>query len=46
MLTDEQKKELDKDISAIVDERVQKQVEERLAKEIVKRFSPGEVTVS
>ena len=45
MLTEEQKKELDKDISAIVDERVQKQVEERLSKEIIKRFSPGEAAV-
>ena len=42
MLTDEQKKELDSDIQAIV----QKQVEERLAKEIVKRFSPNETTVT
>lgn len=42
MLTEEQKKELDKDIQAIVDARVQTQVEERLAKEIVKRFSPNE----
>jgi len=41
MLTAEQKLELDKDIGAIVDERVQKQVEERLAKEIVRRFTPG-----
>ena len=40
MLTDEQKKELDKDIETIVNDRVQKQVEERLSKEIVKRFSP------
>ncbi len=40
MLTDVQKKELDKDIEAIVNDRVQKQVEERLSKEIVKRFSP------
>jgi HK97 family phage major capsid protein len=40
MLTEEQKKELDKDINAIVDERVAKQVEEKLSKEIIKRFSP------
>ncbi len=40
MLTEEQKKELDKDIQTIVDDRVQKQVEERLSKEIVRRFSP------
>ena len=33
MLTDEQKKELDKDIQAIVDARVQTQVEEKLSKE-------------
>ena len=46
MLTDEQKKELDKDIQKIVDERVQKQVEERLSKEIIKRFSPVEITAS
>lgn len=37
MLTEEQKKELDADIKALVD----KQVEDRLAKEIVKRFSPA-----
>ena len=42
MLTDEQKKELDKDIQEIVDARVQTQVEEKLAKEIVKRFTPSE----
>ena len=42
MLTDEQKKELDKDIETIVNDRVQKQVEERLSKEIIKRFSPSE----
>lgn len=45
MLTEEQKKELDKDIAAIVDARVregvEKGVEDRLAKEIVKRFTPG-----
>ena len=46
MLNEEQKKELDKDIQAIVDDRVQKQVEERLSKEIVKRFSPAEITAS
>ena len=46
MLTEEQKKELDKDIETIVNDRVQKQVEERLAKEIVKRFSPVEITSS
>ncbi len=45
MLSEEQKKELDKDIQSLVDERVQKQVEERLSKEIIKRFSPGEETV-
>jgi HK97 family phage major capsid protein len=45
MLTEEQKKELDKDIQTIVDERVQKQVEDRLAKEIVKRFTPSDVIV-
>ena len=44
MLTEEQKKELDKDIQEIVDSRVQAQVEERLSKEIVKRFSPVEIT--
>ena len=42
MLTEEQKKELDKDIQAIVDARVQKQVEDRLSKEIIKRFTPGD----
>ncbi len=42
MLSEEQKKELDKDIETIVNDRVQKQVEERLSKEIIKRFSPGE----
>ncbi len=42
MLTKEQLAELDADIKGLVD----KQVEERLAKEIVKRFSPGEVTVT
>ena len=41
MLTETQKQELDTDIQAIV----QKQVEERLAKEIVRRFTPGEITV-
>jgi HK97 family phage major capsid protein len=46
MLTDEQKKELDKDIEDIVNERVQKQVEEELAKQIVKRFTPVEITSS
>jgi len=46
MLTDEQKKELDKDIETIVNDRVQKQVEERLSKEIIKRFSPVEITSS
>jgi len=46
MLTDEQRKELDKDIQAIVDERVQKQVEEELAKQIVKRFIPVEIISS
>ena len=46
MLTDEQKKELDGDIQAIVDERVEKRVEEELAKQIIKRFSPGEVKVT
>jgi len=42
MLTEEQKKDLDKDIQDII----QKKVEERLAKEIVKRFSPSEITVT
>ena len=42
VLNPEQIKELDGEISAIVDKRV----EDRLAKEIVKRFSPGEVTVT
>src|SRR3972149_11638926 len=46
MLTEEQKKELDKDIQAIVDDRVQKQVEERLSKEIVKRFTNAEIVSS
>jgi len=41
VLTPEQIKELDGEISAIVDKRV----EDKLAKEIVKRFSPGGVTV-
>lgn len=45
MLTEEQKKELDKDIETIVNDRVQKQVEDRLAKEIVKRFSPNEPSI-
>lgn len=46
MLTEEQKKELDKDIETIVNDKVQKQVEERLSKEIVKRFSPVEIISS
>src|SRR3990167_3534644 len=46
MLSEEQKKELDSDIQAIVDERVQKQVEERLSKEIVKRFTPSVEIIS
>ena len=43
MLTEEQKKELDADIKAIVDPLVQKGIEEGLAKAIVKRFSPEAV---
>jgi len=46
MLSEEQKKELDKDIQEIVDDRVQKQVEEELAKQIVKRFTPSEIKVA
>ena len=46
MLSEEQKKDLDKDIQTIVDERVQKQVEEELAKQIVKRFTPSEIKVT
>jgi len=46
MLTEEQKKDLDKDIQTIVNERVQKQVEEELAKQIVKRFTPSEIKVT
>ena len=46
MLTEEQRKELDKDIGGLVDERVQKQVEERLAKEIIRRFTPGDVIIT
>jgi len=42
MLTEQQKQELEGDIQAIIDERVQKQVEEELAKQIVKRFTPSE----
>ncbi|MBU2346648.1 MAG: phage major capsid protein [Gammaproteobacteria bacterium] len=46
MLTDEQKKELENDIQAIVDERVAKGVEEKLATEIVKRFAPKEPKIA
>jgi len=46
MLTDEQKQELDTDIQAIVDERVEKRVEEELSKQIIKRFTPSEVKVT
>ena len=42
MLTAEQIKELDGDIQAIVDKRV----EERLSKEIIKRFSPNEPVIT
>jgi HK97 family phage major capsid protein len=45
MLTDAQKLELDNDIQAIVDERVEKQVEEELAKQIVKRFTPSDPVI-
>ncbi len=50
MLTEEQKKELDKEIGSIIDARVkegvEKGVEDRLAKEIVKRFTPGDGKVT